>query len=202
MPSIVLNYGHVEFWSDYDPANGRWGNQKLTFDGVNKLIYVNENETSINIKTDLYSGWKEWTQYETNSAFVPAIRATGGDAVGGGEFSGDIYFLINGWKLYIDVTKTKVDGVLYSDDFDTPYYNFAGTAVYPITVSNLVRVVQTQSALDVDAIATAVAAKFAEPSITTAGIVTAVNSDINTELDIINEGVKKASLFIPHNTDI
>ena len=202
MPSIVLNYGHVEFWSDYDPANGRWGNQKLTFDGPNKLIYVNENETSINIKEDLYSGWKEWMQYSTNSAFIPAVRTTGGDPVGGGEFSGDIYFLINGWKLYIDVTKTSVDGVLYSDDFDTAYYDFSGKAIYPITVSNLVRVVESQSALDISAIADVVAAKFAEPGMTTAGIATAVNTDVNTELDIINEGIKKASLFIPHTTDI
>ena len=204
MPSIVLNYGHVEFWSDYDPANGRWGNQKVTFDGYNKLIFVNESETAINIKQDIYSGWKEWSQYATNSIFDPAIRSTGGDAVGGGEFTGDVFFLINNWKLYIDVTQTRVDGVLYSDNFDTAYYDFNGKSIYPVTVSNLVRVVETQSALDISAIADAVAAKFAEPSMTTAGIATAVGSDstLDTKLTTINDGIKKASKLIPHNTDI
>ena len=184
MPSIHFNYGNWQFWSDYDPANGRWGNQKCTFDGSNKIIFVNEGVTEINIQQDVYSAWKEWSQYENNVQFDPAVRATGGDPLGNGQFAGDIYFLTNDWKLRIDVTKTTVDGTLFSDDFPTAYYDFSGTAIFPITVSNLVRVVETQASLDNAAIAAAVVAAL-DPSLTT-----------------INEGVKKASKLIPHSTDI
>lgn len=184
MPSIHFNYGHVEFWSDYDPANGRWGNQKCTFDGPNKLILVNQGVTEINIKEDVYSGWKEWSQFEDNLKYDPALRGTGGDPTTGSEKTGDIFFTINSWKLRIDVTKTTVDGTLFSDDFNTAYYDFNGVGIFPITVSNLVRVVETQASLDNAAIAAAVVAAL-DPSLTT-----------------INEGVKKASKLIPHSTDI
>lgn len=184
MPSITFNYGNWQFWSDYDPANGRWGNQKCTFDGLNKIIFVNEYTTSINIQQDIYSAWKEWSQWENNVRFDPAVRATGGDPLGNGQYSGDIYFLMNDWKLRIDVTKTTVDGTLFSDDFATAFYDFAGKAVFPITVSNLVRIVESQASLDNAAIAAAVVAAL-DPSLT-----------------IINDGVKKASKLIPHSTDI
>lgn len=144
MPNINFNYSHWEFWAPYDPINGYYGTQKCVFDGINKLIIVAESATTLDIKQDVYSGWKEWT-LAVGSTYDPAIRTTGGDPTVSGQFSGDIYFLINGWKLVIDVTKVKVTGVLFSDDFATAYYDSNLNAIFPIEVSSIVNVVETST---------------------------------------------------------
>lgn len=47
-------------------------------------------------------------------------------------------FTPNGWKLVYDPNIVAVTGVLYSSDYDTPYWNAAGLPLYPATVSSLV----------------------------------------------------------------
>ena len=123
-------FGNWDLWQNY---------HKVTFDGLNKLIRVNEGVTTLDIKTDVYSDWKEWVSTRDDNAFwLPAIRSIGGDPTVAGQTAGDIYFLINGWKLYIDLTKVAVTGVLFSDDFTTAYYDFNGNAQFPAQVSSLV----------------------------------------------------------------
>lgn len=48
--------------------------------------------TSISVKTDLYSVWKEWLMVDDNSNRPQVFRAIGGDLVGSGRYAGDIYF--------------------------------------------------------------------------------------------------------------
>jgi hypothetical protein len=145
MSWVTANYGFWEFWAPYDPINGYYGGQKCTFDGLNKIIYVNPDVTELSIRDDVYSNWKEWVQVRDNSKFTPAIRTTGGDPVGSGQFTGDVYFLINGWKLYVDLTKVSITGVLYSDNYNTAYYSLSGVPQFPVKVSSLVSVVATES---------------------------------------------------------
>ena len=38
---LSLYFGNWTFWEDYNAANGIFGNQKVTFDGPNKLILIN-----------------------------------------------------------------------------------------------------------------------------------------------------------------
>ena len=142
MPNIVFNYGHWEFWAPYDPANGDFGTQKVVFDGLNKLIIVADSTTTLSIKEDVYSAWKEWT-LAVGSPYEQAIRTIGGDPTIAGQFAGDIYFLINGWRLVLDVTKVKVTGVLFSDDFDTADYDSNLNAVFPAEVTSIVNTIQT-----------------------------------------------------------
>lgn len=145
MSWTTVNYGYWEFWAPYDPTNGYYGNQKCIFDGPNKLIYVNPNESSISIKEDVYSGWKEWVLTQDNSKYQPAIRTTGGDVIPGTtEFTGDIYFLINGWRFLIDHSLV-IDGVIYSDDFATPFVQQEGTQIVTNKVSAIVQTVTTES---------------------------------------------------------
>jgi hypothetical protein len=100
---------------------------------------VNEGVTELDIQKDVYSDWKEWTSsIPDNAAWLPAIRSTGGDPTVDGQKAGDIYFLINNWKLYIDLTKVKVTGVLFSDNFDSAYYDNNGTIQFPAQVASLV----------------------------------------------------------------
>jgi hypothetical protein len=114
MSWITVNYGYWEFWETYDPADETFGNQSVTFDGINKLIYINPGVTSLRVKEDIYSNWKEWVQVRDNSKYEAAFRTTGGDPVGGGLYAGDIYFTINDWKIVIQEQVT-VEGIIYDD---------------------------------------------------------------------------------------
>lgn len=98
---------------------GIWGNpQKVTFDGPNKIIMINVNETEIDVRVDLYSNWKEWMAYQDNSKYLPAMRAVGGDPITDTQALGSTYFLINGWKIlpWSGDYKLNITGNLYSDD--------------------------------------------------------------------------------------
>lgn len=116
---------------------------KVSFDGVNKIIYVHPDATTFDIRADLYTSWVDWLVLYDHTKFLPAIRVTGLDPIGAGVYTGDTYFLINGWKLSINLQNTKVTGVLYSDDYDTAFYTPELVPQYPAVVSSLVTTVST-----------------------------------------------------------
>ena len=97
MPSIIFNYGEWWRWETADA--GGFPGQKVTFDGINKLILVNEGEINIDIQTDVYGGWKEWSLQRDNIKYEKAITALGGDPITDSTFIGDTYFLENGWRI-------------------------------------------------------------------------------------------------------
>lgn len=111
---------------------------KCSFDGINKLIIVHDEVSAIDIKQDVYSDWKEWILLRDNSKYIQALRSIGGDPIGVGLYAGDIYFLINGWKIYIDHT-VAVSGVIFSEDGTSPFLVPAQTYIVTNTVSNLVQ---------------------------------------------------------------
>ena len=134
----TFNFYFWEFWAPYDPQNGYYGNQKCTFDGLNKLILINPSETEVSVKEDIYSAWKEWTSVADNSKFLSAIRVTGGEPITGTNlFTGDTYFVTNGWRIYIDHSCT-IDGVIFSDDFASPFIQAQNTQI----VTNKVLIIQ------------------------------------------------------------
>ena len=130
-------------WGAWSPdwASG----SKVDFDGINRIIYVHPEVTSLDIRVDVYSAWIDWVSLRDNSKFLPSIRYTGFDPIGGGNYTGDSYFLINGWKLSVDLTKVRVTGVLFSDNYDTAYYTTDLTPQYPATVAALVNTVSLPS---------------------------------------------------------
>lgn len=144
MSFATANYGYWEFWAPYAPTDGYYGGHNVIFDGENKLIYVNPNVSSISVKEDVYSDWKEWIQVRDNSKFPPAIRTTGGDPIGTtGSYTGDTYFLINGWRFIINHS-LNIDGVIYSDDYPSPFVQVDGTQIVTNKVSSLVSVIAPQ----------------------------------------------------------
>jgi hypothetical protein len=98
MPNLTFNYGHYDFW-EKNPPLGYYGNQKVTFDGPSKLILINAGETTIDVKEDIYSNWKEWVSTRSNSTWPKAISVLGGDPITSSTFIGDTYFLENGWRI-------------------------------------------------------------------------------------------------------
>ena len=126
-------YGFWDQWGLY---------HRVTFDGENRLIYVADSATEVDIRRDVYSDWKEWVQTYDNEKWLAAIRTIGGDPLGDSKYAGDIYFLINGWRLVVDLTKVRITGALYSDDYNTAYYDANLNPQYPATVSQLVQTVQ------------------------------------------------------------
>ena len=129
VPVLVFHQNHL--WSLY---------QKVTFDPLLKLIYVNAGVTSIDVKIDLYSDLKEWYKLNTNSRIADfGMRSIGGDPTTAGQTAGDIYFMTNGWRVVYDPTKVTVTGVLFSDDYDTAWLDSDTlNPVYPAVVSSLV----------------------------------------------------------------
>ena len=83
-------YGYWQYWNNY---------HKVTFDGVNRLILINNGETSIDVKQDIYSDWKEWMEQADNAKYTEAISTVGGEPIGGGQFVGATFFLENGWRI-------------------------------------------------------------------------------------------------------
>lgn len=111
--------------------------EKVGFNGTTKRITVNAGVTALDIREDVYSAWVRWVELDDNARFRLAMRVSGFDPIPGG-FTGATYFMTNGWKLEYDPNVVAVAGVLYSDDYATPYWSASDQPIYPATVSSLV----------------------------------------------------------------
>lgn len=110
---------------------------KVTFDGPNRLIIVNDGELNINIKEDVYSAWKEWAKQRDYLKFLGAMRTVGGDPTIEGSFLGSTFFTINNWQILISDNTTFV-GNVFSDDFSSPFRTAEGVKLAQSQVSNLI----------------------------------------------------------------
>lgn len=156
--------------------------ERVSFDGVNRRIKVHSDASAIDVKRDLYSAWKRWLQLYDNAKYLPAMRTIGGDPVGSGLFAGDIYFMINGWQIEIG-HNVRVNGILYHDDPLDVYVILPGGGV-TATVSNLAYSLQDTGLTEEQANQLA-----AIPS-------------ISTDLRVVNRGVKRASILVPHTENL
>ena len=125
------------FWEDWEL------NDKVTFNMFTRIITVNPNVTDLDIKADIYSASKRWLLVDDNNKIGQIVRVIGGDDTIGVFKAGDIYFLVNGWRLQVDLGQTAMTGTLFSDDFDTPLIDFSGGQMFSNFVSNLVSTVKT-----------------------------------------------------------
>lgn len=120
---------------------------KVTFDGENKLILVGNGVTSINIKEDIYSEWKLWSELSDNMKFAQAISVIGGDPIGGALYLGSTFFLENNWKIKPAAWShiLTVNGNLYSRDGSNPFVQASGSfnILIVMKVSNLIDTIAT-----------------------------------------------------------
>jgi len=155
----------------YAAFTGYWeASHRVQFLGEERIILVPDTVGTLDIKSDVYSSWKEWLTVQGNARYPAALRTIGGDTTGPGQRAGDLYFCINGWRVAIDQSKTRVNGVLFSDDYDTPWIDYYENPVYPATVASLVNTAETSvpvvtgdlDSLDVPTVAQIVAAVIAQ----------------------------------------
>lgn len=136
----AVNYGFWEVWS---------APQKVTFDGPNKVIIVNDGVTLIDVKEDIYSAWKGWVLSEeaSNAAYPQAMRSVGGDPTVGGNYLGATFFLMNGWRLrtWEGDHRLTVEGNLYTEEGDPPFVPtvFSHNIIIEYQVSNLTSALET-----------------------------------------------------------
>ena len=172
------------------------------FDGINKKIKIDKD--AANIKqvlhgrtwyifdaVDLYSEWKRWCVFSDGAKYAPAFSVIGGEDIGGGLKVGSYVFLLssNGYMLQgpdEDNVFIQISGNLYPD-----------IANYPIIESNPVysyTLIMRNSSLT----QTSITSTSSELSTEQDAILRAIAPKLTT----INEGVKKASILIPHNETI
>lgn len=99
----------------------------------------------LDVKEDVYSAWKTWAVQGTNTRFLLAFSAIGGDQISEGKFLGTTYFLENGWKIrpFEGDHLLTVSGNMYSRDGSSPFVSTVGNFNVLISMnrSNLVDVV-------------------------------------------------------------
>jgi len=168
MSSVAFNYSNWQFWSDYDPANGLLGNQKVTFDGPNKIIIVNEGVTELDFRIDVYSAWKEWILDPTqvNAKWEEAVSAVGGDPLPGDRLLGTSYFLENGWRMRTwegdhELTVTGNAFTREGDSLFVPTLN-PWTITINLNTSTIVETILPETSLTAGDISSIAAAVWAE----------------------------------------
>ena len=110
---------------------------KVTFNGVNKLIIVNDGITGLDVMVDLYSDWKEWLKTGGNAKYLPAMRTVGGDPTTGVKKVAPYFFLTNGWKIraYEGDHTLLIEGNLFVDEPGTYGYNLTVPTLGDFTVT-------------------------------------------------------------------
>ena len=150
-----------------------------TFDGPNTTITLDTGVTTVSV-AGLYSDWKEWVALTDNAKYAQAFRVIGGDPLGGGISAGSYFFLQNqkGWRIrppeedIILELQGNLFGESTVDPIIIPTIGAFNTQVR-LSTSSLTQVVESTDA-----------------------------SAITADLDVINRGVQKASLLVPHTENI
>lgn len=166
---------------------------KVTFDGPRKIILVNNGVTELNVKTDIYSDWKEWLLLEGNAIWSQALRSVGGDPTTEGQALGATFFLMNGWHMqtWNGNHRLIVTGNIYTEDATAIFIPVTGpfTIEVSMTISNLIDITN----ISVPTTAQIVTAVLDEllSSHTTAGTVGQAISAIKAKSDNLPGGVMR-----------
>lgn len=130
---LTLGYN---FWTEWELQ------EKVDFDGINKLIIVYPHVTTLDIREDVWSAWVRWHDMQDRGydRFLLAMDRSGLETIPNGQ-TGDYYFLKNGWKLLVDLSKVAISGVMYSRDYQSPYFTPDEVVQFPAQVSSVVNAV-------------------------------------------------------------
>lgn len=146
----------------------------ISFDGSLKRIYIT-GVTTITVNS-IYSAWKVWSILDDNLKYLQAFRVVGGEPTLIGQSSPVYYFLTNGWRVVIDAIDITFSYNLYTDEGDNAIIAL-NNATASLNNSDIGLIQSNAGDL-------------------------AIYQNILNALSVINDGVKKASKFIPHNADL
>ena len=146
---VIYNYNN---WWRWDPING-YPNQKVSFSGPEKIIYVAAGTRELNVATDIYSAWKEWVKASPEtpppSAWAEAISVLGGEPIAEGLNVGATFFLENGWRIqpFVDVTAytLEIKGNLFTREVGENPFLFAQGVSVSLVRSNIVDLIRVES---------------------------------------------------------
>jgi hypothetical protein len=132
----------------------------VTFDGPNKLIILGLGVTTVDVKADLYAGWKTWVLEDDHSKYLPALRSVGGDPLSEVKTLGSTFFLTNGWRIRPQEAThwLRVNGNLFTDPSgDSPFVATLGN--YNVTIESTVSNLSDVATANLGDVATAVGAQ-------------------------------------------
>lgn len=184
-------YNYWDYWNYY---------HKVTFDGPNRLIYINPGETEINVRTDIYSAWKEWMLGHDGiipARYLEATTGIGGEPLPGSRFVGSTFFLTNGWRIkpYSGSYRLSVIGNLYTVEGDTPYVDADGNLNNIRIESTVSTLVETIGVLNVDSIQSLANISHAVWNTTLSEIASAGLTSENAAETV--EAIKRLTALIP-----
>ena len=152
----------------------------FTFDGANKRIYI-DNSAVINgtisfTPEQLWSRWIDWYLTGDNSKYPQALRITGGDPIGGGQYIGNYLFFRNdlGWRGVpptIDGVTVIINGAFFGEDPTLPVMenNIGQETDLIINRSSMVtNTAAGGSAIDINELAAAIASQLTVSGLTQA----------------------------------
>jgi len=184
---------HHQYGTSWNWDPNQFPNQRVSFSAFEKIIYVNEGVTELDVKIDIYSAWKEWVlnspEYPIPSWQKEAISAIGGEPLNDTLNVGSTFFLENGWRIQPLASKVPyiltVNGNIYTREAGGNPFLFAEGVSVNLTRSNLVDQLVASTSItqaDYEAIASYVWARSTTPNtgVSTYGQLV---KDIDTEVD-------------------
>jgi hypothetical protein len=203
------------FWADSDGSGsgfgsgGYYGVQKVSFDGINRIIYVAEGVTVLDVKVDVYSAWKEWilgNQENPNGAVWPeAISAIGGEPLSDVLNVGSTFFLENGWRIQPYPSKSpyilSVNGNIYTREAGGNPFLFAEGVSVNLTRSNLVDQLVATSTITLDDYENIARYVWSKSTLTSTGANTygeltkGIDSDLTDVKTEVNKTLKKGEFL-------
>ena len=149
------------------------------FDGQNRVIILEPGVVEFSVK-DLYSRWKDWVMINDNAKFSNTFSLVGGEPINqtGTQVISPYFFLINNWKLRPQESNhlLTINGNFLTLDGTNPIISTIGD--FQVFVRTVLSVNSTTTSLE------------------------SVINTIKNDLEIINQGLKNSSLFIPHKNNL
>ena len=167
----------------------------ITFDPATKRVILDSASVTA---TELYSRSADWLALSDNAKYGAVFRQVGGDDLGSGLSIPPYFFLQNTWRIRPMEANHNltITGNLFVDGGGVPVVSTLGT--FQVNVNYTVPV-QAQG-INTSGSTGPTAAEIASEVLVQieASAILSKRADVQ----VVNEGVKKASLLIPHDDDL
>ena len=159
----------------------------ITFDPLNKIISLDSTYTTAEI---IFSEWEDWAILDDNIKYGDVMIHIGGDSLGNDMAIPNYIFLKNGWRVRPMESDHNliIKGNLFVLEGGVPVIHTLGK--YQVNVSYTVPV---QAQAIIVSSGSGLSSEQDELLRSTAK---------QESLQIVNDGIKKASKLIPHTTSI